>query len=147
VLPFDSLSEGAGIELNDNTAYSAWWQARVRPLLDLGITVVCTHLRGHLKPGTLGDRDAASRGATQIRGLSTAAIACRYLSPTTSLLIHNKHRRTARLLLCLLTLTGAQADPAITLELGTLDAAGKADQARLALLASPASTTPASPGR
>src|SRR5262249_61019719 len=47
----DSLSEAAGIELNDNTLYSAWWRARVKPILDLGCMVVFTHLRGHRKPG------------------------------------------------------------------------------------------------
>lgn len=133
---FDSLSEGAGIELNDNTLYTGWWRTRVRPLLDLGITVVYTHLRGHLKPGTRGDRDAAFRGATQIRGLSTAVLECRHLTATTSLLIHNKHRNTAALPLGVLTLTGGQEAPTITLDLSELpDPAGKADRARGALLA------------
>jgi Bifunctional DNA primase/polymerase, N-terminal/AAA domain/Primase C terminal 1 (PriCT-1) len=133
---FDSLSEGAGIDLNDNTAYTTWWRTRVRPLLDLGITVVFTHLRGHLKPGTLGDHDAAFRGATQIRALCTAVIECRHLTATTSLLIHNKYRNTGQLPLGILTLTGGQDEPTITLDMHTLpDAAGKADRARLALLA------------
>ena len=133
---FDSLSEGAGIDLNDNTAYTAWWRARVRPLLDLNITVVFTHLRGHLKPGTLGDRDAAFRGATQIRALCTTVIECRHLTATTSLLIHNKYRNTAQLPLGVVTLTGGQDDPAITLDLAALpDPAGKGDRARQQLLA------------
>jgi hypothetical protein len=133
---FDSLSEGSGIELNDNTLYTAWWRSRIRPLLDLGITVVCTHLRGHLKPGTGGDRDAAVRGATQIRALSTAVVECRHLTATTALLIHNKHRNTGELPLGVLTLTGAQDDPSITLDLtARTPAGGKADRARALLIA------------
>lgn len=111
----DSLSEAAGVELNENTAYTAWWQARIRPLLEVGITVVFTHLRGHLKLGTTGDRDAAFRGATQIRALSTAVIECRQVSETSSLLVHNKHRDGPALPLGILTLTGGYEDPAITL--------------------------------
>src|SRR5262249_31850478 len=83
----DSLSEAAGIELNDNTIYSGWWRSRIQPLLESNITVVLTHLRGHLKPGTRGDRDAAVRGATQIRALCTGVVECRHLSPSTSLLV------------------------------------------------------------
>jgi len=133
---FDSLSEGAGIELNDNTAYTAWWRARIRPLLDAGITVIFTHLRGHLKPGTSRDRDAAFRGATQIRALSTGVLECRQLSETAALLIHNKHRDGPALPLGLLTLTGAHDDPAITLTLAAKpEAAGKAAGARQRLVA------------
>lgn len=116
---FDSLSEGCGIELNDNTAYTAWWRARVRPMLSAGITVVFTHLRGHVqnKPGALADRDAVFRGATQIRALSQAAIECRQITETSSLLKHNKHRDTQALPFGTLNLVGDFEDPEIRLSL------------------------------
>jgi AAA domain-containing protein len=88
----DSLSEAAGIELNDNTAYTEWWRARIKPLLDDGVTVVWTHLKGHAKPGVAQDRDSASRGATQIRALSTGVLDLRQLTDTLFTLKHNKHR-------------------------------------------------------
>jgi hypothetical protein len=88
----DSLSEAAGVELNDNTAYSAWWRSRVKPILDLGCMVVFTHLKGHVKPGVGQNRDSASRGATQIRALSVGAVEMRQLTPTSFKVLHNKHR-------------------------------------------------------
>jgi len=134
----DSLSEAAGIELNDNTRYSAWWRARVQPLLDHNITVVFTHLRGHLKPGTSGDPDAAVRGATQIRALCTSVLECRHLSPTMTLLLHNKHRDTGALPLGILTLMGGHGEPTITLDLRAAPTAAasnaKRDRARRELL-------------
>lgn len=116
---FDSLSEGCGIELNDNTAYTAWWRARVAPTLKANITVVFTHLRGHItgKPGVLADRDAVFRGATQIRALSQAAIECRQLTETSSLLKHNKYRDTPALPFGTLNLVGGFEDPEIRLSL------------------------------
>jgi hypothetical protein len=88
----DSLSESAGIELNDNTAYTGWWRSRIKPLLDLGLTVVITHLKGHPKAGVEQNRDSASRGATQIRALSTGVLDLRQLTDTLFHLRHNKHR-------------------------------------------------------
>lgn len=116
---FDSLSEGCGIELNDNTAYTAWWRSRVQPMLKAGITVVFTHLRGHItgKPGALADRDAVFRGATQIRALTQAAIECRQITETSSLLKHNKHRDTPALPFGTLNLVGGWEEPAIRLSL------------------------------
>jgi hypothetical protein len=116
---FDSLSECCGIELNDNTAYTAWWRARVAPMLKAGITVVFTHLRGHIqnKPGALADRDAVFRGATQIRALTQAAIECRQLTEGSSQLRHNKHRDTPDLPFGTLNLAGGWEDPAIRLAL------------------------------
>jgi hypothetical protein len=39
----DSLSEAAGIELNDNTAYTEWRRARIQPILAAGITDDAPH--------------------------------------------------------------------------------------------------------
>jgi hypothetical protein len=116
---FDSLSEGSGIELNDNTAYTAWWRARVRPMLSAGITVVFTHLRGHVqnKPGALADRDAVFRGATQIRALTQAAVECRQLTENSSQLRHNKHRDTTDLPFGTLNLVGGWDTPEVRLSL------------------------------
>lgn len=88
----DSLSEAAGIELNDNTAFTEWWRARIKPLLDDGVTVIWSHLKGHAKAGVAQDRDSASRGATQIRALSTGVLELRQLTDTLFTLKHNKHR-------------------------------------------------------
>ena len=116
---FDSLSEGCGIELNDNTAYTNWWRTRVYPILQAGITVVFTHLRGHVqnKPGVIPDRDSVFRGATQIRALTQAAIECRATGPNSSLLRHNKHRDTPELPLGTLNLIGGFEEPGIKLDL------------------------------
>jgi hypothetical protein len=102
----DSLSLAAGMELNDNTAFTAWWRARVKPLLDDGITVLWTHLRGHAKPGVPQDRDSASRGATQIRALSTGVLEVRQLTDALFTLRHNKHRDGAALPFGALALEG-----------------------------------------
>jgi DnaB-like helicase N terminal domain/AAA domain len=111
----DSLSEAAGIELNDNTAYTAWWRARIKPLLDLGITVAWTHLRGHAKPGVAQDRDSASRGATQIRALSTGVLELRQLTDTLFQVRHNKHRDGTALSFGLLELEGGHDEDFVRL--------------------------------
>jgi DnaB-like helicase N terminal domain/AAA domain len=113
----DSLSEAAGMELNDNTAYTQFWRRRVKPLLDLGITVVFTHLRGHLKPGVAQDRDSASRGATQIRALSTGVLEFRQLADTLFAVKHNKHRDGTALSFGHLELEGSNDDDWIRLTL------------------------------
>jgi hypothetical protein len=102
----DSLSESAGIELNDNTAYTGWWRGRIKPLLDLGLTVVATHLKGHPKAGVEQNRDSASRGATQIRALSTGVLDLRQLTDTLFQLRHNKHRNGTALAFGALELEG-----------------------------------------
>jgi hypothetical protein len=81
--------------------------------------VVFTHLRGHItgKPGALADRDAVFRGATQIRALTQAAIECRQITESSSLLKHNKHRDTPALPFGTLNLVGGFEDPAIRLSL------------------------------
>jgi hypothetical protein len=116
---FDSLSEGCGIELNDNTAYTAWWRSRISPILQAGITVVFTHLRGHVqnKPGMIPDRDSVFRGATQIRALTQAAIECKAIGANSSMLRHNKHRDTPELPLGTLNLIGGFEEPGIRLSL------------------------------
>jgi hypothetical protein len=113
----DSLSEAAGIELNDNTAYTAWWRARIKPLLDLGIAVVWTHLKGHAKPGVAQDRDSASRGATQIRALSTGVLEFRQLTDTLFQIRHNKHRNGTALSFGLLELEGGNDEDFVRLAL------------------------------
>jgi AAA domain/Toprim-like len=129
----DSLSEGAGIELNDNTMYSEWWRSRIKPILDLGCMVVFTHLRGHRKAGVAADRDSASRGATQIRALSTAVLEMRQLTDTTFQVRHNKHRNGTALPFGVLELEGKPEDRFVRLALRadtTLAAEGKALLAR-----------------
>jgi hypothetical protein len=129
----DSLSEGAGIELNDNTLYSEWWRGRIKPILDLGCMVVFTHLRGHRKPGVGQDRDSASRGATQIRALSTGVIEMRQLTDTTFQLRHNKHRNGTALPFGTLELEGKPEEAFVRLALSSdsvLSAEGKAVLAR-----------------
>ena len=128
----DSLSEAAGIELNDNTLYSAWWRERIKPILDLGCMVVFTHLRGHRKPGIAADRDSASRGATQIRALSTAVLELRQLTDTTFGVRHNKHRNTTALPFGVLELQGAIDDPSIRLALTAATPATAESKARRA---------------
>ncbi len=116
---FDSLSEGSGIDLNDNAAYTAWHRDRVDPLLRAGVTVVFTHLRGHISAqrGALADRDAAFRGATQIRALSTGVVECRSVTDDSWKLIHNKHRDTPALPLGTLRLAGGFEDPDVQLKM------------------------------
>lgn len=121
----DSLSEAAGVELNDNTLYSAFWRSRVKPVLDDGIMVVFTHLRGHVKPGVGQNRDAASRGATQIRALSTGVIEMRQLTDTTFAVRHNKHRNGLALPFGTLTLDGAVDDGYVRLALAADIAGGE----------------------
>jgi hypothetical protein len=111
----DSLSEAAGIELNDNTAFTAFWRARVKPLLDDGVTVLWTHLRGHAKPGVAQDRDSVSRGATQIRALSTGVLDIRQVSDVLFTLRHNKHRDGLALPFGALTLEGTVDEPSVRL--------------------------------
>jgi DnaB-like helicase N terminal domain len=135
----DSLSEAAGIELNDNTAYTEFWRTRVKPLLDLGITVVFTHLRGHPKPGVAQDRDSASRGATQIRALSTAVLELRQLTDTLFLVKHNKHRDSTALTFGHLELEGKNEDDWIRLTMRE-DAGGQGKEAL-----GPAAPDPARP--
>jgi hypothetical protein len=122
----DSLSEAAGIELNDNTAYTAFWRTRVKPLLDLGITLIFTHLRGHPKPGVAQDRDSASRGATQIRALSTGVLELRQLADTLFMVKHNKHRDGTALSFGHLELEGGNDDDFIRLTLREVAAGGGA---------------------
>jgi len=130
----DSLSEAAGIELNDNTAYTEFWRSRVKPLLDLGITVVFTHLRGHAKPGVANDRDSASRGATQIRALSTAVLEVRQTSDTIFMLKHNKYRDSTALSFGHLELEGGNADDWIRLAIREDAGAGGKDSLARRLL-------------
>ncbi|HXJ80795.1 MAG TPA: bifunctional DNA primase/polymerase [Candidatus Methylomirabilis sp.] len=113
----DSLSEAAGIELNDNTAYTAWWRTRIKPLLTAGIMVIATHLTGHIKPGIGRTREAVVRNATQIRALSTQVIECRRMGDTTFKVLHNKHRNSTGLPFGTLELAGALEDPWIVLRL------------------------------
>jgi hypothetical protein len=110
----DSLSEAAGMELNDNTAYTEWWRTRVKPILDLGITVVWSHLKGHAKPG-VQDRDSASRGATQIRALSTGVLELRQLTDVLFAVKHNKHRNSLALSFGSLKVDGQIEDPFVRL--------------------------------
>jgi hypothetical protein len=127
----DSLSEAAAIELNDNTAYGEFWWSRVKPLLDLGITVVFTHLRGHAKPGVANNRDSASRGATQIRALSTAVLEVRQVTEALFMLKHNKYRNSTELSFGQLRLEGGDADDWIRLVIGEIACAqGKGALAR-----------------
>ena len=135
----DSLSEGAGIELNDNTAYTDWRRARIRPILDAGISVVMTHLTGHVKPGVGRTREAVVRNATQIRALSSNVLEGRQLGETTFKLHHNKHRNSTGLPLGTLELVGTMADPFVELRLtapaATVPPATKEALARRLLLA------------
>lgn len=107
----DSLSLASGIDLNDNTVYSGWWQTRIRPILNAGIMVVFTHLTGHLKPGVGRTRDSVVRGATQIRALSTQMVEFRQQGDTRFGVHHNKHRNATGLKFGTLTLDGELADP------------------------------------
>ena len=129
---------GAGIELNDNTAYTDWWQGRIRPFLDAGIMVVFTHLTGHAKPGVGRTRDSAVRNATQIRALSTQVLECRQVADTRYRLIHNKHRNSTGLRFGFLELEGASDDPHVRLTVTAADtpadAANKQALARLRLI-------------
>jgi AAA domain/Primase C terminal 1 (PriCT-1) len=129
---FDSLSEASGIELNDNTAYTIWWRTRVKPILALGCTVICTHLRGHPKAGVEPNRDSASRGATQIRALSTGVLDLKQYSDKLFGVTHNKHRDGPALRLGTLELVGDHDDPSIVLALRDPlgEAQGKARLAR-----------------
>jgi hypothetical protein len=125
----DSLSEAAAaIELNDNTVYTAFWRSRVKPLLDLGITVIFTHLKGHAKPGVAQDRDSASRGATQIRALSTGVLELRQLADTLFMVKHNKHRDGTALSFGHLELEGKNEDDWIRLTMRE-DAGGQGKDA------------------
>ncbi len=127
----DSLSEASGTDLNDNAKYSEWWRARVRPVLDLGCMVVFTHLRGHPKAGVAQNRDSASRGATQIRALSTGVLETRQVSDTLFQLRHNKHRDGTALSLGLLELEGDVADDFVRLTLKA-ESAGNGSKEALA---------------
>jgi hypothetical protein len=112
---FDSLSEASGLGLQDNGEYTEWWRARIKPILRLGCTVAFTHLKGHVKPGVQQDRDSASRGATQIRALSTGVVEFRQLIDTLFAVRHNKHRDTLALPFGTLALDGAVDDPTVRL--------------------------------
>jgi len=119
----DSLSEavGPGVELNDNAAYSAWWHRRIKPLLADGLLVVFTHLRGHRKPGVpASDRDSASRGATQIRALSSAVLELRDAGDDRFVLKHNKHRLGPAVPFGHLALAGGPDEPSVNLVLTPL---------------------------
>jgi hypothetical protein len=120
----DSLSEAAGIDLNDNFEYSRWWRARIKPILDLGCMVVFTHLKGHRKAGVGQDRNSASRGATQIRALSHSVLELRQVGETSFSVIHNKHRDSTGVTFGLLGLEGEITDPFVRLVLKTPPAAG-----------------------
>jgi hypothetical protein len=113
----DSLSEAAGIELNDNSTYTTWWRTRIRPILDAGIMVVATHLTGHIKPGIGRTREAVVRNATQIRALAFGVLECRRVGDTTFKLLHNKHRDSTGLPFGLLELAGAMSDAWVRLDL------------------------------
>jgi hypothetical protein len=130
----DSLSEAAGIELNDNTGYTEFWRSRVKPLLDLGVTLVVTHLKGHAKAGVAPARDSASRGATQIRALSTGVLELRQIAGTLFLVKHNKHRDGIELPFGHLELEGGNDDDFIRLTLREVVAGGGKEALALRLL-------------